>query len=106
MLTVTLTFQVINLRSLRPFDFDTIKRSVMKTHHLVTVEQGWPFCSIGAEICAQVMESEAFDYLDAPVLRVTGVDVPMPYAKGIELAAVPQIACVLHAVRRSLNIAQ
>lgn len=98
--------EVINLRSLRPFDFETIKRSVMKTHRLVTVEQGWPFCSIGAEISAQVMESEAFDYLDAPVLRVTGVDVPMPYAKGIELAAVPQVPCVLHACKRSLNIAQ
>jgi len=98
--------EVINIRSLRPFDFDTIKRSVMKTHHLVTVEEGWPFCSIGAEIAAQTMESEAFDYLDAPVLRVTGVDVPMPYAKQVEAAAVPHVPDVLHACRRSLNIAQ
>jgi len=98
--------EVINIRSLRPFDFDTIKRSVMKTHHLVTVEEGWPFCSIGAEIAAQTMESEAFDYLDAPVIRVTGVDVPMPYAKQVEAAAVPHVPDVLYACRRSLNIAQ
>ena len=70
--------EVINLRTLRPLDFDTIKNSIMKTNHLVTIETGWPFCGIGAEIGAQVMESEAFDHLDAPLLRVTGVDVPMP----------------------------
>jgi pyruvate dehydrogenase E1 component beta subunit len=77
---------VINLRTLRPLDFETIKQSVLKTHHLVTVECGWPFggmllvrlklfnfLGIGAEICAQIVESNAFDYLDAPVYRVTGV---------------------------------
>lgn len=96
-------FEVINLRSLRPFDFDTIKESVIKTHHLVTVEQGWPFCSIGAEIAALANEY-IFDELDAPVLRVTGVDVPMPYSKNIELAAIPQLPDVLHVCKRSLNI--
>lgn len=98
--------EVINLRSLRPLDFETIKKSVMKTNHMVTVEYGWPFCSIGAELGAQVMESEAFDYLDAPVLRVTGVDVPMPYNKDLEAAALPQVSDVVHTVKRSLNIQQ
>ncbi|VDO85656.1 unnamed protein product, partial [Soboliphyme baturini] len=60
--------EVINLRSLRPMDFDCIKKSIMKTHHLVTVENGWHMCGIGAEIAACTMESEAFDYLDSPVL--------------------------------------
>lgn len=59
--------EVINLRSLRPFDFETIRQSVLKTHHLVTVEAGWPFGGVGAEICAQIIESDVFDYLDAPV---------------------------------------
>jgi pyruvate dehydrogenase E1 component beta subunit len=96
--------EVINLRSLRPFDFETIKQSVMKTHHLVTVEQSWPFCSIGAEILAQVMETEAFYSLDGPVLRVTGADVPMPYAKLIEQAALPQVSDVILSCKRSLNM--
>jgi hypothetical protein len=61
------------LRTLRPLDFDTIRDSVKKTHHLVTMETGWPFCGIGAELSAQISESDAFDYLDAPVLRVTGL---------------------------------
>ena len=65
-------FKVINLRTLRPLDFDTIRDSVKKTFHLVTFETGWPFCGIGAEISAQISESDAFDYLDSPVLRVTG----------------------------------
>ncbi|CAD6192879.1 unnamed protein product [Caenorhabditis auriculariae] len=64
--------EVINLRSLRPFDFESIRKSVHKTHRLVTVETGWPFCGIGSEIAAQVMESDVFDQLDAPLLRVTG----------------------------------
>jgi len=77
---------------------------VMKTHHLVTVETGWPFCGIGAELGAQIMESEAFDFLDAPVLRVTGVDVPMPYTAHLESAALPQVSDVVATVKKSLNI--
>lgn len=61
--------EVINLRSLRPFDFESIRQSVHKTHHLVSVETGWPFAGIGSEIAAQVMESDVFDQLDAPLLR-------------------------------------
>uniref|UniRef100_A0A914I859 Pyruvate dehydrogenase E1 component subunit beta n=1 Tax=Globodera rostochiensis TaxID=31243 RepID=A0A914I859_GLORO len=97
--------EVINLRTLRPLDFDTVRRSVLKTHHMVTVETGWPFCGIGAELSAQVAESDAFDYLDAPVLRVTGVDVPMPYAASLEAAAVPSTADVVRTVKKSLNMA-
>ncbi|CAH0399265.1 unnamed protein product [Chilo suppressalis] len=90
--------EVINLRSLRPLDFDTIARSVAKTHHIVTVEQGWPSCGIGAEICARLMESSTFFELDAPVWRVTGADVPMPYATTLEALALPRPPDVLAAV--------
>lgn len=92
------------MRTLRPLDFETIRKSVKKTHHLVTVETGWPFAGIGAEISAQVSESDAFDYLDAPVLRVTGVDVPMPYEASLEAAALPTTADVIRTVQKSLNI--
>lgn len=99
-----ISVEVINLRSLRPLDMDTIKASVMKTNHLVTVEQGWPTCGLGAEISASIVESEAFDYLDSPIYRVTGADVPMPYAKTLEQAALPQNQDVIAMVRRALNV--
>ncbi|XP_028161231.1 pyruvate dehydrogenase E1 component subunit beta, mitochondrial isoform X4 [Ostrinia furnacalis] len=95
--------EVINLRSLRPLDFDTIARSIAKTHHLVTVEQGWPQSGIGAEICARVMESSAFFELDAPVWRVTGADVPMPYARSLEALALPRPADVTAAAAAVLS---
>merc|ERR1711976_910112 len=76
--------EVINLRSIRPMDDETIIKSVMKTNHLITVEGGWPQFGVGAEICARIIESAAFNYLDAPIVRVTGADVPMPYAKTLE----------------------
>ncbi|CAK1579767.1 unnamed protein product [Parnassius mnemosyne] len=95
--------EVINLRSLRPLDFETIAQSVAKTHHLVTVEQGWPQSGIGAEICARVMESPAFFELDAPAWRVTGADVPMPYARGLEALALPRPADVAAAARAVLG---
>ncbi len=81
--------EVINLRSLRPLDTATIVESVKKTNRLVSVEEGWPVAGIGAEIAASMME-HAFDYLDAPVVRVTGADVPMPYAASLEKLALPQ----------------
>ncbi len=81
--------EVINLRSIRPMDTDTIVQSVMKTNRLVSVEEGWPMAGIGSELAALMME-QAFDYLDAPVARVTGVDVPMPYAANLEKLALPQ----------------
>lgn len=70
--------EVVNMRSIRPLDIETIKESVMKTNRLVTVEGGFPAFGVGSEICAQIVESEAFDYLDAPVERVTGADLPTP----------------------------
>jgi pyruvate dehydrogenase E1 component beta subunit len=79
--------EVINLRSIRPLDFDAIVASVKKTSRLVTVEQGWSQSGVGAEIIAAVNESEAFDYLDAPPARISGADVPMPYAYNLELEA-------------------
>jgi len=96
--------EVINLRSLRPLDEETIVTSLKKTKHLISVEQGWPQCGIGSEICARIMESEAFFHLDAPVIRVTGVDVPMPYAKSLEMAAIPQPHDVVNAVKKVLNV--
>ncbi|CAG4966942.1 unnamed protein product [Parnassius apollo] len=95
--------EVINLRSLRPLDYETIAQSIAKTHHLVTVEQGWPQSGIGAEICARVMESPAFFELDAPAWRVTGADVPMPYARNLEALALPRPVDVVAAVRTVLG---
>ncbi|XP_026759606.1 pyruvate dehydrogenase E1 component subunit beta, mitochondrial [Galleria mellonella] len=95
--------EVINLRSLRPLDFDTIAQSVAKTHHLITVEQGWPNCGVGAEICARVMESASFFELDAPAWRVTGADVPMPYALRLEGLALPQHGDVVRAAAAVLG---
>ena len=95
--------EVINLRSIRPLDIDTIIASVKKTNHLVTVEGGWPMFGVGSEISAQVMESDAFDYLDAPVKRVTGADIPMPYAKNLEQLALPDTPVIEQAILSILN---
>lgn len=88
---------------MRPLDRQTIIDSVKKTNRLVTVEEGWPQCGIGAEIAGIIMESEAFDYLDAPVERITGADVPMPYALPLEKLAVPQLDDISTAVKRTLG---
>lgn len=90
--------EVIDLRTLRPLDSDTVVRSVMKTGCCVTVEEGWPQCSISSELAYRVM-NEAFDYLDAPVVRVTGKDVPMPYAANLEKLALPTVAEVIEAAK-------
>jgi pyruvate dehydrogenase E1 component beta subunit len=90
--------EVIDLRTLRPMDTDTIIASVRKTGRIVTVEEGWPQAGIGAEIAARVMAG-AFDYLDAPVARVTGKDVPMPYAANLEKLALPSVADVVAAAK-------
>jgi pyruvate dehydrogenase E1 component beta subunit len=89
--------ELIDLRTLRPMDSDTVIESVKKTGRLVTVEEGWPQGGIGAELSARVME-QAFDYLDAPVMRVTGKDVPMPYAANLEKLALPNVDEVVAAV--------
>jgi pyruvate dehydrogenase E1 component beta subunit len=94
--------EVINLRSIRPLDSTTIVKSVKKTSRLVTCEEGFPFAGIGAEIAMQVME-QAFDYLDAPIVRVTGKDVPMPYAANLEALALPQIDDIVAAARTTCD---
>jgi pyruvate dehydrogenase E1 component beta subunit len=90
--------EVIDLRTLRPMDSDTIVQSVMKTGRCVTVEEGWPQNGLGAEIAARVM-IDAFDYLDAPVTRVSAEDVPMPYAANLEKLALPSVPKVVDAVK-------
>lgn len=118
-----ISVEVINLRTIRPMDVETIVNSVKKTNRLVTVEEGWPQHGVGSEIATRVMEgtlfplllsplpwrftyslnnwnTEAFDWLDAPVERVTGADVPMPYAKSIEDIAIPSPPNIINAVKR------
>jgi len=110
-----ISLEVINLLSLKPLDREAILNSVKKTGRCVTIEQGWPQCGIGAEIAAMIMETDAFNYLDAPMERVTGAfnyldapmervtgaDVPTPYAIALERAAFPQIEDVIAAVERT-----
>ena len=88
--------EVINLRTLRPLDIETILTSVKKTNRVVTCEEGFPFAGIGAEISALISEN-VFDWLDAPVTRVTGKDVPMPYAANLEKLALPQVDDIINA---------
>ncbi len=90
--------EVIDLRTLRPLDMETVLTSVRKTNRIVTVEEAWPVCSLGSEICARVT-AEAFDYLDAPPTKVSGEDVPMPYAANLEKLALPDAAKVVKAVK-------
>ncbi len=90
--------EVIDLRTIRPMDIETVLASVQKTGRCVTVEEGWPQSGVGSEISAQIME-RAFDYLDAPVKRITGKDVPMPYAANLEKLALPNVAEVVEAVK-------
>ena len=91
--------EVINLRTLRPLDIGTVVESVKKTNRIVTVEEGWPYAGIGAEVNMQVIE-QCFDWLDAPPVRVHGADVPLPYAANLEKLALPQPDWVVAAVRR------
>jgi pyruvate dehydrogenase E1 component beta subunit len=92
--------EVIDLRTLRPLDTPTIVESVKRTNRLVSVEEGWPFAGIGAELAAVMME-QAFDWLDAPVARVTGVDVPLPYAANLEKLALPHPEQIAAAARQA-----
>ena len=93
--------EVIDLRTIRPLDIDTIVNSVQKTNRIVSVEEGWAYSGIGSEIAAQMME-HAFDWLDAPVKRVAGVDVPMPYAANLERLALPQADNIAEAAKAAL----
>ena len=92
--------EVIDLRTIRPLDKHTVIASVQKTNRLVSVEEGWPFAGIGSELAAIIME-EAFDDLDAPIERVTGVDVPLPYAENLEKLALPQVQTIVDAAKRA-----
>jgi pyruvate dehydrogenase E1 component beta subunit len=94
--------EVINLRSIRPLDVTTIIESVKRTNRIVSVEEGWPTCGMGSEIAALVMD-HAFDYLDAPVKRVAGLDVPMPYAANLEKLALPQVETIVAAAKSACN---
>lgn len=90
--------EVINLRTLRPLDIDTITKSIKKTHRIIVIEEGWPYSGIGSEIITQVIE-HAFDELDAPPIRINSKDVPLPYAKNLEELCLPSVDEVLKAVK-------
>jgi len=92
--------EIIDLRTLRPLDCETVINSVKKTNRLVSVEEGWPFAGIGAEISAVVSE-QAFDWLDAPVLRVTAEDTPLPYAANLETLSIPQVEDIMIAAKKT-----
>lgn len=95
--------EIVDLRTIRPLDVEAITASVRKTNRCVIVEEGWPFCGVGAQVVDE-LQRRAFDYLDAPVLRVTGADVPMPYNKYLERAAKPDPAKVVAAVKDVLYL--
>jgi pyruvate dehydrogenase E1 component beta subunit len=90
--------EIIDLRTIRPMDIETVVRSLQKTHRCVVVEEGWPQSGVSAQVGMKIME-EAFDELDAPVVRVTGKDVPMPYAANLEKLALPNVGEVVQAVK-------
>jgi pyruvate/2-oxoglutarate/acetoin dehydrogenase E1 component len=94
--------EVVDPRTLKPLDLATITASVKKTGRLAIVEEGWRFAGLGAQI-AESTYAEVFDYLDAPIVRVTGVDVPMPYSRPLEDAAIPDKDRVLKAVRQLIR---
>jgi len=90
--------EIIDLRTIRPLDMETVLQSVMKTNRCITIEEGFPQSGVGAEIGMQIMQ-QAFDHLDAPVIRITGKDVPMPYAANLEKLALPSVEEIVAAVR-------
>jgi pyruvate dehydrogenase E1 component beta subunit len=90
--------EVIDLRTLRPMDMETVINSVKKTNRCVTVEEGWPVSSIGSYVASEIT-MQAFDYLDAPAIKIAGKDVPMPYAANLEKLALPNVAEVIAAVK-------
>ena len=94
--------EVIDLRTIKPLDLDTIINSVKKTNRLVVVDEGWDFCGVGSSIAALVQEM-AFDYLDAEILRVAGLDVPLPYAKNLEQMSLPQVEDIIKTSKRICN---
>jgi pyruvate dehydrogenase E1 component beta subunit len=101
--TMGINAELIDPRTIKPMDWDTIVRSVQKTNRLVVVEEGWPFAGVGAQIAFEV-QHRAFDSLDAPIERVTQEDVPLPYAHNLEVASLPSVDKVVRAVRRVLYL--
>ena len=97
--------EVIDLRTVRPIDYATVIKSVKKTNRLVIVEEAWPLASISSEITFKV-QKDAFDYLDAPILRVTSADVPLPYAPTLIEAALPNVARTVKAVKQVMYVAK
>ena len=93
-----LDVEIIDLQTLRPLDTETIINSVKKTNRLVTVEESWPFGSVGSEV-ANIVQREAFDYLDAPIIKVNSADVPMPYSLSLEKLYLPQVEDIIKAVK-------
>jgi pyruvate dehydrogenase E1 component beta subunit len=96
--TLGIDAEIIDLRTLRPIDYDTVVQSVMKTGRAVVIEEGYPQCSISDHMANQIMQ-RAFDYLDAPVITIAGKDVPMPYASNLEKLALPNVGEVVAAVK-------
>jgi pyruvate dehydrogenase E1 component beta subunit len=94
--------EVINLISLRPLDKETILNSVKKTGRIISIEEGWPVCSIGSEICSMVTE-EAFDYLDAPPTKICSLDVPMPYSPSLENIVLPDVKQIVQLAKKLCN---
>ena len=93
-----LDVEVIDLQSLRPLDSETIINSVKKTNRIVTVEESWPVSSIGSEV-VNIVQKNAFDYLDAPIIKVNSADVPMPYSSSLEKLYLPQVDDIVKAVK-------
>ena len=91
--------EIIDLQTLRPLDTETILNSVKKTNRLITVEESWPFGSVGSEI-ANIVQRDAFDYLDSPVIKVNSADVPMPYALSLEKLYLPQVDDIINAAKK------
>ncbi|MEC4679955.1 MAG: transketolase C-terminal domain-containing protein, partial [Nitrospirota bacterium] len=95
--------EVVDLRTLKPLDVETLTQSVQKTGHLVIVEEGWGFAGLGAQV-AESVYTTAFDSLDGPIIRVTGEDVPMPYARPLEDLAIPDRSRIIDAVKQILSV--
>jgi pyruvate dehydrogenase E1 component beta subunit len=92
--------EVVNLRTVRPLDRDTVLSSVKKTGRLVTVEEGYPQSGVGSELACLCVESEVFDYLDAPIARITAADIPLPYAAHLEAVCIPQVDDIVRVAER------
>ena len=98
-LQILLNIEIIDLQSIRPLDSETIIKSIKKTNRLVTVEESWPFASVCSEI-VNLVQKEAFDYLDSPIEKVNSADVPMPYSSALEKLYLPQVEDIVKAIKK------